>query len=207
MVRNNSPQDFGQRVVTRIREHIQTKQTTWAKLRGDDVAAIVQSEFNSFTGEPELPFAPDSSVPLPELGGTGRAGKKPAERDPLFDALYLSTTNGSLAEITKRSGRTTAVALAEIRKVTPDVTPEEIERRALCYKRAHRDWPLTPSSLCKNWSEFSLNPETIKQKLDPYQIPPNWRERFMLTFPGIEAPSEWAEISVPLRTDILRKTK
>lgn len=206
MVRNNSPQDFGDFAVSILRETIRTQNTSWSKLDGAAVSRILQSAFEQFTHQPELAFEGDASVPLPELGGAGRARKKSAERDPLFDCLVLSSSGGSLAEITKSSARTTGVALAEIRKATPTVTTEEIERRALCYKRAHRDWPLTPSALAKHWSEFAINPETNAQKLDPYKTPADWRARFNQTFPGIEAPAEWSAISVPLRTDILRKT-
>ena len=205
MVENNS-QEFGNLVVTKIREHIQQNQITWSKLTGNVVAYIVQGVYDSFTGEPELPFEADPSVSLPELGGTRRPRKEPPERNPLFDRLALLTGCADLAQITKSENRTIGVALAEIKKATPDVTPDEIERRILCYKRAHRDWQLTPTALAKHWSEFAINPETNAQKLDPYKTPENWRYRFNQTFPGIEPPAEWSEISVPLRTDILRKT-
>jgi len=205
MVRDNS-KDYGASAVKAIREYLQRNQTTWPKLNGECVALILQEHYESFiSAQPELPFERKADT-LPELGGTGRTRKEPTERDPLFDALYLSTTNGSLAEITKRSARAVGVALSEILKVTPNLTPDEIERRALCFKRAHRDWPLTPSSLCKHWSEFAINTETKRQKLDPYKTPDNWQHLFRSTFPEIEPPANWSEISVPLRTDILRKT-
>lgn len=205
MVKTNL-KDFGECAVDAIRNHLKQNETTWNKLNAVIVSRILQSAFEQFTHQPELAFEGDASVPLPELGGAGRARKKPAERDPLFDCLALSTGCRSLAEITKTQGRSIAVALAEILKVSPSLTCEEIERRVLCYKRLHRDWPLTANSMAKNWSEFAINPETAQQKLDPYKTPADWRSRFNQTFPGIEAPADWQSISVPLRTDILRKT-
>jgi hypothetical protein len=202
----NNSKEFGKEAVSFIREQLKQRDTTWQKLRGDDVAAMLQSFYEAFTAGPELPFEDENADPFAELGGTSRARKKSPDRNPLFDALALSTGCRSLSEITKTQARAIGVALSEIVRVTPNVTPEEIERRALCYKRAHRDWALTASSLAKNWSEFSIDPETAKQKLDPYKVPPNWQERFMLAFPGIEPPAAWGEISVPLRADILKKT-
>jgi hypothetical protein len=205
MVRDNS-KDYGKSAVKAIREYLQRNQTTWPKLNGECVALILQEHYESFiSAQPELPFERQTDS-LPELGATRRTRKESAERDPLFDRLALLTGSADLAQITKSENRTIGVALAEIKKATPDVTADEIERRILCYKRAHRDWQLTPTALAKHWSEFAISPETKAQKLDPYKTPDNWRNRFNATFPGIEPPADWSEISVPLRTDILRKT-
>lgn len=204
MVKNNI-QDFGQRVVNRIREHITQKSTSWSKLTGDIVAAIVQSEFDSFTGQPELRFAADAPLPVAQLGATRRARKDPTERNPLFDRLAILTGSKDLDQLTRSERRTIGVALAEIKAATPDVTSDEIERRVLCYKRNHRDWSLTCGAMAKHWSEFSVSPETKSQKRDPYKTPQDWQTLFRSCFPDVDPPAEWSDLSIPLRTDILNK--
>jgi hypothetical protein len=48
--------------------------------------------------------------------------------------------------------RAVGVALAEIRKVTPAVTPEEIQRRARNYPTHFSDAALTAPALAKHWA-------------------------------------------------------
>ena len=81
--------------------------------------------------------------------------KEPAKerpRDELFDGL-ASACGSDPKQMTSREARSCAVALAEIRKVCPTLTPEEIARRAKNYRESHKTWPLTPNALCAHWGE------------------------------------------------------
>jgi hypothetical protein len=81
--------------------------------------------------------------------------KKPAklrQRNPLHDAL-ASINGANPLEVPRTAARTIGVALAEIKAVTPDLTPEEIHRRAARYKKLHPTWTLTPKALANNWAE------------------------------------------------------
>lgn len=76
---------------------------------------------------------------------------KARERDPIFDAL-AAAEGSKLAELTKRAAGAIGVAAAEIRKASPDVTPEEVARRAANYRCVMpRGATLTASALAKHW--------------------------------------------------------
>lgn len=204
MVKNNT-KDFGEHAVACLRDYLQCKNLKWSQLSGATVAPLLQEVFDTFTGQPELRFAADTPLPLAQPGATRRTRKDPTERNPLFDRLAILTGSKDLSELTKSERRTIGVALSEIKAATPDVTADEIERRVLCYKRNHRDWALTCGAMAKHWSEFSVSPETKNQKRDPYKTPQDWQTLFRSCFPDVEPPTEWSDLSIPLRTDILNK--
>jgi hypothetical protein len=64
--------------------------------------------------------------------GEGKPSKPPRPRNLVLDAL--AECDGPVAEIGKAGWKRAAMALAEIREVSPDVTPEEINRRAQNYR-------------------------------------------------------------------------
>lgn len=118
---------------------------------------------------PSLLPAPSLTLPgtLPEpsrLEGKGRernrerkesAAKEPRtprKRDLLVDTLAESTGSDP-AELTRPHARALGVAVASIREVAPDVSPDEIRRRAANYARMHPDWELTGPALAKHWAE------------------------------------------------------
>jgi hypothetical protein len=82
-----------------------------------------------------------------------RASRK---RDPLFDVLAEVEGSNPL-EMTQRGGRTIGVALAEIRKATPDVTPDEIRRRASLWPKHFPDAAFTASALAKHWARMGAS--------------------------------------------------
>src|SRR6185295_18825830 len=82
-----------------------------------------------------------------------RPKRNAVSRSELFNALALAV-NINPSEATRAIKATIAVAVADIESVTPGLTPDEIRRRADAYRRKHRDWPLTPTSLAKYWGEF-----------------------------------------------------
>lgn len=101
-----------------------------------------------------------SSIPPPPSGATDggddaksddKSQPKPRARDPLFDAL-ADATDGDAKKLTSPTLRACAVALSHIRKASPDVTPDEIKRRAANYRAHFRDITLTASALAKHWA-------------------------------------------------------
>jgi hypothetical protein len=75
---------------------------------------------------------------------------KPRARNPLMDAL--GALEGNLAEIGRSKWACIAKALATIREVAPDVTPDEIARRAGNYASHFDGAALTATALAKHWA-------------------------------------------------------
>lgn len=106
----------------------------------------------SANGE-ELPLDPK---PIP----------KPRERNPLFDALARATGSDP-GQLTKAAARSCAVALAEIRKACPGLTPDEIQRRAANYRAHFRGAALTPPALAKHWPLCDNQPKPSHEDAKP----------------------------------------
>lgn len=78
--------------------------------------------------------------------------KEPLARNPLHDAL-AEAEGSNPAELTKTRARTIGVALAEIQKASPDVTPDEIARRARAYPQVMPPGTkLTAPALASHWA-------------------------------------------------------
>ncbi len=73
-------------------------------------------------------------------------------RNPLFDALAEATGYDPTA-MTTREARACGVALAEIKAATPDLTIEELQRRASNYLTHFDGAALTPNALANQWSK------------------------------------------------------
>jgi hypothetical protein len=99
---------------------------------------------------------PAASSPPPPTKAP-KAEPKPRERNPLFDALALAEGN-QLDAITKPAASAIAVALSQIRKVSPDVTPAEIQRRADNYRASMPGATLTATALAKHWGRMDDPP-------------------------------------------------
>lgn len=128
--------------------------------------------------------------------------KKGRPRNPLLDAL-ASLTCSNLAEVTDWGRH--AKALQTIQAVTPDVTPDEIGRRAAKYQRAHPDWVLTSTALASHWGEFANGSNGAGPKpADIYTEPADWRRRWQRKYPQIPVPAEWAGVSVTMRNELIR---
>jgi hypothetical protein len=103
------------------------------------------------------------SSPAPLFGGDGEveaaisAPAKQRERNPLFDAL-ASVDGSNPQEVQGAAARAIGVALAEIRRATPDVTPDEIKRRAAMWPRHFPDAVFTPTALAKWWARLAKPP-------------------------------------------------
>lgn len=141
--------------------------------------------------------------------------KKPAAapraRNQLWDALALSTGQRNLSEVGRVAGKAVGVALADIKEVSPDVTPDEIYRRAGLYKSRHPTWTLSAPALAKHWAEFSLLSEedrTRAARNDVYQEPKEWNAAAHQVY-GVHADDliarGWFEIDTTYRKAILAK--
>lgn len=71
-------------------------------------------------------------------------------RNLLFDTLATSC-GSDVGQMTDPAKKTCAIALSQIRKVAPDLTPEEIKRRALNYVEQMPNAAITPTALAKYW--------------------------------------------------------
>lgn len=76
-------------------------------------------------------------------------------RDVIIDAL-ASIECPDLAQVTQGAWKRFAKARKDIATATPDVTPEEIQRRTAAYRRKYRDVPITAMALANRWGEFPV---------------------------------------------------
>lgn len=181
---------FGQRTAEKLR----SAKRASPSLGWDEVANIIQAEFDALTFEAKR----EKMTPREKMSG-------------LFDAL-ASSCGQNTKELPRAMLRAVGVALSDIRAVTPDVSPEEIERRAGCYRQKHRDWPLTAPALAKYWGEFGAG-HTRTGKIDPYVEPPSiWREVAKALFPDAKDwinphdfdAVKWADVRLTLGPQILK---
>jgi hypothetical protein len=83
--------------------------------------------------------------------------KKQRERNPLIDAM-VSLDGSDPEKCTKPAFSAAAAALSHIKAVTPDVTPDEIQRRAANYRLHMPGATLSPSALAKHWARCEKDP-------------------------------------------------
>lgn len=106
----------------------------------------------------------NSEEPLPGFAGGGvkdaKTARKPRKPDPLFDALALHAEGSAAASLTKSAKRTVAVALAEIRTASPEVTAAEIQHRAENYRQHFTGAACTAPALAKHWARCATTPAT-----------------------------------------------
>jgi hypothetical protein len=98
----------------------------------------------------------------------------------------------------------------QIMEASPDVTAEEIARRAALYRRKHPTWPLTATSLCKYWSEFGPADKTQLAKDDLYQAPDgDWKAAALEAIGIARVPDEWqtwTDVPINYRSQIKKAT-
>ncbi|WP_052362048.1 hypothetical protein [Geminisphaera colitermitum] len=114
---------------------------------------------------------PGNELPLPQ-SEPPPAAPKPRQRDPLFDAL-AAVDGSDPAQLTKPAARAVGVALADIRRVVPGLTPDEIARRAANYRLHMPDVTLSASALAKWWAKCANPPPppTHRPGGNPFQMP------------------------------------
>ncbi len=90
---------------------------------------------------------------LPVSGGGSGGGEKRA-RNEVLDALAV-VGGGKPEEVPPSAWSGVAKSLADIRAVCPDVTADEIRRRAANYRTHFRDAVISPQALAKHWARCS----------------------------------------------------
>jgi hypothetical protein len=84
--------------------------------------------------------------------------RKARERNPLHDTL-AEIEGSNPHELTASRARTIGVALAEIKRATPDVTPQELHRRAEIYPQVlPPGTTLTAPALATHWARCGKAP-------------------------------------------------
>lgn len=100
---------------------------------------------------PAAPVIPHSSLGAETT--SENTSKKARERNLLFDAL-CEIDRSNPDEARKNDGGKIGKCLAKIKQMTPDVTPEEIKRRAGHYRA---EWPsvtCSANALANHWARF-----------------------------------------------------
>lgn len=133
--------------------------------------------------------------------------KPPKPRNPLLDTLAAVDGSDPLG-ITPSAWPGIGKALADIKTVSPDVTPEEIRKRAIHYRHHHKDATISAHALAKHWAKCARMPGTnpppapysIKQ---PIPEPMGWRPFVASDMPRCDyAPGQpkqgiaWAQIPI-----------
>jgi len=139
-------------------------------------------------------LADQPPAPFQELGGrhdapkpfklTGETIKKERKRDLCFEAL-AGVCRISVSELTPSARGQLNRALDEIRKASPDVTQEEIRRRALAYAAEYPQLAkIVPSTLARCWPRYSPKNATITQiGATAWVEPTEWRQELKTRFP------------------------
>jgi hypothetical protein len=102
---------------------------------------------------PGIPVEPTTPRPAEKTLKTPRPARP---RDPLFDAL-ARTCNSAPEGMTPTECKACGVALSEIRKASPDLTPSEIDRRAESFRRKFPNASVTPNALKRHWSALAAS--------------------------------------------------
>jgi len=141
------------------------------------------------------------------------APAKPArKRDPLFEALAVADGSNP-TQLTQPGAKRIGVALAQIRKAMPDVTPHEIARRSRIYASVMPSGTrCTAPALAANWAKcggvaigtLNFGQMAGNQKESP-AAPPNWRERLEREYPDNAVNREsrpWAALDPEIRAKV-----
>lgn len=185
MVSLNIPpaETFGQRCLRTMNE----KRGLTGKLAPEEAAKIIDELYTDARRRPKK----------------GEGMKAPRPRNALVDGLMVAC-NEDPFNATQSALRAAATGMAEIKAVSPDVTPDELLRRAKLYKQKHPLWTLTPKALAKWWGE-SQPPKAANQPKDPYVAPSDWQALARRVWGDVELPDNWSDISVMNRADLLKR--
>ena len=130
-----------------------------------------------------LPTAPQSaemkldSEPVPEEPKP----KKQRTADPLFDAL-ATACGSNPRELTTTAARGCAIALADIRKVAPELTAAELTRRAENYRLHFPDAACTVFAIAKHWAQCGERPAPRSTTTQRPNQNPNYGTKCELAF-------------------------
>lgn len=163
---------------------------------------------NPTTRDKQNPTPSSSSSVSPSVNTSG-AAKPPRERvrDELFDALALADGSDP-KQLTPNHAKRIGVALAQIRKACPDLTPNEIHRRARIYTSVMPAGNRrTASALAANWAKCGGRP--IVAMSGPFApelpAPGNWRETMERLYPNNAVNREnrgWGDVPKEIREEV-----
>lgn len=124
----------------------------------------------------EIPLA--GLLPFPGTSSANSESARPAKparsRDVLFEALARAEGSDPL-QLTKAGARAIGVALAEIRRASPEVTVSEIQNRAAIYRKVmSHGCTLTAAALAKHWARCSGAPVGKVANEKPAPVPSGW---------------------------------
>lgn len=86
-----------------------------------------------------------------------RQVRRTPKRNIIVDSI-VEACGGNPDQTTPAAFRAAGVAVADIKSVDPDVTPDEIFKRAQRYRRKFPGIAITPTALCKYWGELGDGP-------------------------------------------------
>ena len=124
-----------------------------------------------------------------------------------MDAL-IEACGGNPEQTGRMAFKAHAVALADIKEVCPELTKEDIARRASLYKSKHPQWDLTTTALAKWWDQLGGGKSTRAANADIYVEPSNWRPVLKQMYDLSEAAAQdktWLDLSPLTRKDILTR--
>jgi uncharacterized protein YdaU (DUF1376 family) len=98
----------------------------------------------------------------PEAQSDGTLAPVARPRDVLMDAL--GGCEGNIMELNRATWGKVARALKQIREVSPDVTPDEIRRRAANYETHFEGAALTSTALSNHWAKCGAERPPIKAR-------------------------------------------
>jgi hypothetical protein len=121
----------------------------------------IQSTLDTRPRTPQELHPADSKTDLhPELKELGSSAstkpqnpKSTRKRDLIHDAL-AEVEGADPLELTRSHAKRIGVAASDIRSATPDVSPEDIRRRADVYRRLHPTWELTAFAIAAHWASL-----------------------------------------------------
>lgn len=135
-------------------------------------------------------------------------------RDVIFDAI-AEACGIDLTCLTPREAGKIVDAKAEIMAASPDVTPEQIHKKARAYKSKYKDCACTPNALAGHWAELSAGKSAKPEGPDLYAEPDAaWRG--VLRSIGVEkdwpderieelTESRWVDVPIYLREMVLKR--
>lgn len=144
-----------------------------------------------------------------EASPSAEKTRKKRQPNALLEAIPAACGQDP-AQVTGSTWSAYGKILREIKEVCPTVTPEEVHRRAACYRRKYPSAAITPHALAKHWAEFpQVAPVGIPvPAIAPTPEPPGWKDILAREFPNCPyAPGqyqfrEWALCSPSTRAAI-----
>ena len=133
--------------------------------------------------------------------------KPPARaRDVLFDALAIAEGSDP-KQLTAPAAKKIGVALAQIKAVSPDVGPSEIQSRARAYRRLYPTAALTAMALAGHWAKLG---GSAPRQVDVAEAEPEgWRAYWRDTYPPEDFPDaprydegEWKDVRADHKREI-----